>query len=228
MECRLCLCSAPLDSSVSIYDDPHPLVQRIQKCCQMPVEKGDNLPDTICLVCVKNLELINTFRNVCIQSNETAKLRLVERVQIKTEEVLLEDFKWKDEERDSDFMPPIDSASEDTVDVSDRASLSVISDNTAGGDLTVNSPASTSMPHTRTRPPKRPYSNTALVTDVLKTVKEHFKCKEDRHDFYAKHVGNVLREVTKMQRIMAEKLIGEVLFEAQMGTLNKSHTLTNQ
>ncbi|XP_077286873.1 uncharacterized protein LOC143911733 isoform X1 [Arctopsyche grandis] len=97
MECRLCLCSAPSESSVSIHDDPHPLVQRIWKCCQMPVEKGDNLPDTICLLCVKNLELFNTFRNVCIQSNETARLRLDECVQIKTEEVLLEDLTWKDE-----------------------------------------------------------------------------------------------------------------------------------
>ncbi|XP_077287621.1 uncharacterized protein LOC143912228 isoform X3 [Arctopsyche grandis] len=97
MECRLCLCSAPLESSLSIYDDLHPLVQRIRKCCQMSVEKGDNLPDTICLLCVKNLELFNTFRNVCIQSNETARLRLDECAQIKTEEVLLEDLTWKDE-----------------------------------------------------------------------------------------------------------------------------------
>ncbi|XP_077287618.1 uncharacterized protein LOC143912227 isoform X3 [Arctopsyche grandis] len=97
MECRLCLCSAPSESSVSIHDDPHPLIQRIRKCCQMPVEKGDTLPDTICLSCVKNLELFYTFRNVCIQSNEIAKLRLVERAKIKTEEVLLEDLTWKDE-----------------------------------------------------------------------------------------------------------------------------------
>ncbi|XP_077300444.1 uncharacterized protein LOC143921154 [Arctopsyche grandis] len=125
-------------------------------------------------------------------------------------------------ECNSEFMPPIDSASEDAVDVSDGASHSVIND-----DPTPNSPVSTSIPHTRTRPPKRPYSNEALATDVLKTVKEHFKCPDDNQDFFAKNVGKVLREVTKMQRIIAEKLIGEVLFHAQMGTLNTSHTFTS-
>ncbi|XP_077287974.1 uncharacterized protein LOC143912562 isoform X2 [Arctopsyche grandis] len=102
-------------------------------------------------------------------------------------------------ERNSDFMPPIDSASEDTVDVND----------TAGGDLTVNSPASTSMPRTRTRPPKRPYSNTALVTDVLKTVQEHFKRLEDRPDPFGQKVGRILQEVTKIQRIIAERIIAD-------------------
>ncbi|XP_077291751.1 uncharacterized protein LOC143915153 [Arctopsyche grandis] len=97
MECRLCLCSAPAESSISIHDNPHPLVRRIWTCCQLQVGEDDGLPNTICASCDSNLKLLSSFRNVCIQSNETSKLRLNECLDIKPEEVLLEDLIWKDE-----------------------------------------------------------------------------------------------------------------------------------
>ncbi|XP_077287209.1 uncharacterized protein LOC143911979 [Arctopsyche grandis] len=57
------------------------------------VKKDDGMPDMICLSCENNLESLNTFRNVCLQSIETSKLRL----DIKTEEVFLEDLICEDE-----------------------------------------------------------------------------------------------------------------------------------
>ncbi|XP_077288652.1 uncharacterized protein LOC143913024 isoform X2 [Arctopsyche grandis] len=94
MECRLCLCSAP---TVSIHDNPHPLAQRLWTCCRLLVKRGDGFPDAICLSCVNNLELLNSFRNDCRQSNEASKLTLNESLDFKTEELLLEDLNWEDE-----------------------------------------------------------------------------------------------------------------------------------
>ncbi|XP_077299423.1 uncharacterized protein LOC143920413 [Arctopsyche grandis] len=99
MECRLCLCSAPAESFVSIHDDPHPprLVQRIWTCCQLWVRKRDHLPDMICLSCVNNLELLDSFRNACYQNDTTSRVELDKYLRVKPEEVLLEDLIWKDE-----------------------------------------------------------------------------------------------------------------------------------
>ncbi|XP_077297469.1 uncharacterized protein LOC143919148 [Arctopsyche grandis] len=93
MECRLCLGSAPADSSVSIFGDPHPerLEQRIRTCCQVQVKRDDGLPDTVCLSCNTNLESLISFRKACFRSNETSQLRLDNCLKIKTEEVLLKD-----------------------------------------------------------------------------------------------------------------------------------------
>ncbi|XP_077287912.1 uncharacterized protein LOC143912508 isoform X2 [Arctopsyche grandis] len=103
MECRLCLSSAP---TVSIHDNPHPLAQLIRTCCRLQVKRGDGLPEAICLSCVNNLELLNSFRNDCLQSNEKSKLTLNESLNVKTEEVLLEDLIWKDES-DVDSLPNV-------------------------------------------------------------------------------------------------------------------------
>ncbi|XP_077297460.1 uncharacterized protein LOC143919141 [Arctopsyche grandis] len=99
MECRLCLGSTPVESSVSIFDSPRPerLEQRIQTCCQIQVQRGDGLPDTVCLSCKTNLESLISFRKACFRSNETSQLRLDDCLKIKTEEVLLENVIWDDE-----------------------------------------------------------------------------------------------------------------------------------
>ncbi|XP_077298240.1 uncharacterized protein LOC143919682 [Arctopsyche grandis] len=113
MECRLCLCSAPAGSFVSIHDDLHPrrLVQRILACCQLRVRKGDMLPDTICLSCVNNLELLNSFRNACHRSAETSRLKSDECLKIEPEEVLLDDLIWQNESKAN--LPPNISSSPD-------------------------------------------------------------------------------------------------------------------
>lgn len=55
------------------------------------------MPDTICIACENNLELLTSFRNICIQSFKTQKLRIADRLDIKTEEVILDDLIWEDE-----------------------------------------------------------------------------------------------------------------------------------
>ncbi|XP_077283846.1 uncharacterized protein LOC143909639 [Arctopsyche grandis] len=97
MECRLCLCAAPVESSVSIHDYPHPLVRRILTCCQLQVDIDDSLPDTICLLCRNNLRLLSSFKNICIQSEKTQKLRLAESSYLKKEEIILDDLIWEDD-----------------------------------------------------------------------------------------------------------------------------------
>ncbi|XP_077300943.1 uncharacterized protein LOC143921487 [Arctopsyche grandis] len=98
MQCRLCLCSAPAEAFVSIHEDPlEPLAKRISSCCRLQVEKGDRLPDTICRSCNTNLDLLISFRKVCLQSDEISKMKLNKPVTIKHEEVLLEDLIWENE-----------------------------------------------------------------------------------------------------------------------------------
>ncbi|XP_077298110.1 uncharacterized protein LOC143919594 isoform X2 [Arctopsyche grandis] len=62
------------------------------------VDEYDGLPDSICLSCESKLELFSIFRNCCLQSDETSKLRLGERLDIKTKEIFLQDLIWKDDE----------------------------------------------------------------------------------------------------------------------------------
>ncbi|XP_077289448.1 uncharacterized protein LOC143913487 [Arctopsyche grandis] len=95
MECRLCLCSAPAGSFVSIHDDPHSpgLAQRILTCCRLQVRKDDNLPDMICHSCVNNLELLDSFRNACSRSDKTSRVNYLK---VEPKEVLLEDLIWED------------------------------------------------------------------------------------------------------------------------------------
>ncbi|XP_077289528.1 uncharacterized protein LOC143913541 isoform X2 [Arctopsyche grandis] len=114
MECRLCLCSAPAGSFVSIHDDPHPqrLAQRIWTCCQLRVRKGDHLPDMICLSCVNNLKFLDSFRNTCFRSDKTSRVKFDETLAIKPEEVWLEDLKW-DDETGAHFPPNVSSSPDD-------------------------------------------------------------------------------------------------------------------
>ncbi|XP_077302254.1 uncharacterized protein LOC143922798 [Arctopsyche grandis] len=112
MECRLCLCSA--GSFVSIYDDPHPpgLAQSIWTCCQLRVRKGDHLPDMICLSCVNNLKLLDSFRNACFQNDTTSRVKLDKYLKVKPEEVWLDDLIWEDE-LDADLPSNISHSPDD-------------------------------------------------------------------------------------------------------------------
>ncbi|XP_055626594.1 uncharacterized protein LOC129768757 [Toxorhynchites rutilus septentrionalis] len=47
--------------------------------------------------------------------------------------------------------------------------------------------------------------------------------REDRFDVFGKHLAMKLRDLSKQQRIIAEKLISEVLFEAEMDSLTVTH-----
>lgn len=51
----------------------------------------------ICLSCDNNLELFFGFRNVCIQSDQIQKSRLSDCLNIKTEEIILDDLIFQDD-----------------------------------------------------------------------------------------------------------------------------------
>lgn len=70
-------------------------------------------------------------------------------------------------------------------------------------------------------------NNEDLTKDVLQSVHDHFKrptYQEDRYDIIGKMVALKLREFkNKQQQSLAEKIINETLFEAEMGNLTMSH-----
>ncbi|KAJ8946660.1 hypothetical protein NQ314_008832 [Rhamnusium bicolor] len=76
----------------------------------------------------------------------------------------------------------------------------------------------------RQRPMKKPKT---LTDDVLRNVNEHFTRPkvDDRFDVYAKNINMKLRDLAKEQRIIAEKLINDTLFLAEMGNLTLSHSV---
>ncbi|CAH1957912.1 unnamed protein product [Acanthoscelides obtectus] len=82
----------------------------------------------------------------------------------------------------------------------------------------------------RSRPGKNNYDS--LTKDVLTTVQEHFKrprTEEDRFDVFGKTVAMKLhvREVDKRQSLIAEKIINDVIFEAELGGLTLQHRCVN-
>jgi len=65
----------------------------------------------------------------------------------------------------------------------------------------------------------------------LLSVKDHFKqpqIKDDRFDVFGKNVAMKLRDLSNSQRVLAEKLINDILFEAEMNNLTISHKLVQQ
>lgn len=62
------------------------------------------------------------------------------------------------------------------------------------------------------------------------SVQNHFKrpaIREDRYDIFAKNIAIKMRELSKNQRIIAEKIINDTLFEGELGNLTLSHKLCN-
>jgi hypothetical protein len=63
------------------------------------------------------------------------------------------------------------------------------------------------------------YAVLSLVNDRLQ------KLRKDMFEITGKNVASKLRILTKEQRIIAEKLINNVLYEAQLGTLARNSRL---
>lgn len=95
---------------------------------------------------------------------------------------------------------------------------------------TSSSSLSSTIPQ-RSRPKKRDFNtlDPNLTNEVLTTVNDHFKRpiqSDDRFDIFGKNVAMKLRDVTKEQRILAENIINEALFLAEMNTLTISHKIS--
>ncbi|RVE39903.1 hypothetical protein evm_015447 [Chilo suppressalis] len=75
------------------------------------------------------------------------------------------------------------------------------------------------------RPKPKRKNEDNLVNSVLQSVNDHFQRprdevrKEDRHDIYCKSIASKLRDLPRQQRMLAEKLMNDVLFEAEWGNL---------
>ncbi|XP_076061488.1 uncharacterized protein LOC143037246 [Oratosquilla oratoria] len=81
-----------------------------------------------------------------------------------------------------------------------------------------------SLPRSRSPPPKKPKRAPAspdMTESVLSLVGERLSSlrQEDEFDFVGKSVAAKLRRLPSNVEIVAEKLISDVLYEAQMGTL---------
>jgi len=64
------------------------------------------------------------------------------------------------------------------------------------------------------------YAVLSLINDRLQDLG-----KEDMFEITGKNVASKLRILTKEQRIIAEKLINDVLYEAQLGSLTRNSRL---
>lgn len=65
--------------------------------------------------------------------------------------------------------------------------------------------------------------NDELTTDVLVPVQDHFnrpQVQEDRYDLVGKTIAMKLRGLGDRQSLIVEKKINDILFEAEMDTLN--------
>lgn len=91
---------------------------------------------------------------------------------------------------------------------------------------------SETVPAKRNTPRSRPGKSNqdSLTNDVLTTVQEHFKrprMQEDLFDIIGKGIAIKLREMDKRQSLIAEKLINDVIFEAELGNLTLQHKCVN-
>ncbi|XP_058064901.1 uncharacterized protein LOC131214570 [Anopheles bellator] len=70
-------------------------------------------------------------------------------------------------------------------------------------------------------------ANNEEVTEVIKIVGRKLQSMEDEDDFwaFAKHVAYKLRSISSEQCAFAQKLIGDVLLEVELGTLTRNFAL---
>ncbi|XP_045761834.1 uncharacterized protein LOC123865057 [Maniola jurtina] len=108
------------------------------------------------------------------------------------------------------------------------------SESSPAAQSTSQSPTATqSTPETRSiantsfnRSCSKRNANEILTTEVLQSVQNHFKRPAISNEFGA-NVAAKLRDLTKHQRILAEKIINETLFLAEMENLTISHQVTD-
>ncbi|XP_050676765.1 uncharacterized protein LOC126973481 isoform X1 [Leptidea sinapis] len=82
------------------------------------------------------------------------------------------------------------------------------------------------------KPCKTKRKDESLANEVLESVRDHFKrprpiVTEDRCDIIGKNVAMKSRALDAKQIIVAEKLINDLLFEAEIGNLTPEHAYIN-
>ncbi|PSN42036.1 hypothetical protein C0J52_12277 [Blattella germanica] len=97
------------------------------------------------------------------------------------------------------------------------------------------SEASTSTSHSvntsrkLTRNKRKAVGNDDGTTEVLQVIGKKLESlqADDAFQVFGKHVANKLREVPNSQNIIAQKLISDVLFEAELGTLTRNFRIVD-
>ncbi|XP_074038616.1 uncharacterized protein [Leptinotarsa decemlineata] len=86
----------------------------------------------------------------------------------------------------------------------------------------------TSRSHSSTRK-RKAVPNDDDTSDVMKLVGKKLESlqAEDAFHVFGKHVGNKLRDVPSSQNAIAQKLISDVLFEVELGTLTRNFQLVD-
>lgn len=86
----------------------------------------------------------------------------------------------------------------------------------------------TSRSHSSTRK-RKGVPNDDGTTDVMKLVGKKLESlqAEDAFQVFGKHVANKLRDVSTSQNAIAQKLISDVLFEAELGTLTRNFQIVD-
>ncbi|XP_039751715.1 uncharacterized protein LOC120627754 [Pararge aegeria] len=132
-----------------------------------------------------------------------------------------------DDENETQSTTGISSTSYDCPDTDRDTPTLAYSDNESDTPTPANRSDSERATSISGRVRPRPKKNT-LTEDVLKSVNDHFKRPkqpDNRFEVFGKNVGMKLQELPKEQRIIAEKIINETLFLAEMGSLTISHTV---
>jgi len=110
-----------------------------------------------------------------------------------------------------------------------------LSTSSAAGEKNVYSDTQTTdsecIPTRRKKQKTQLEKQQVLANELLLTVKEHIqkpRTIEDRFDVIGKSVAMKLRDLPKDQMLIAEKIIHETLFQAEIGNLTMSHKVTNE
>jgi len=98
-------------------------------------------------------------------------------------------------------------------------SFNSLAPSTPSSDVTSNHIA-TPKTFSRRRKMSSSYAVLSLVNDRLQDLG-----KENMFEITGKNVASKLRILTKEQRIIAEKLLSDVLYEAQLGSLTRNSRL---
>lgn len=78
---------------------------------------------------------------------------------------------------------------------------------------------------------KRGHNEEDMAKEMLVQVNEYFKkprIEEDRFDVVAKGFAIKLRGLPQQQMLIAEKLMNDTLFQAEMGSLTMSHKVVGE
>ncbi|KAG8337730.1 hypothetical protein J6590_015392 [Homalodisca vitripennis] len=97
-----------------------------------------------------------------------------------------------------------------------------------GTPLSGASTSTTSRSHSSTRK-RKAATNDDGTNDVMKLVGKKLESlqAEDAFQIFGKHVANKLRDISTSQNNIAQKLISDVLFKAELGTLTRNFQIVN-